>query len=90
MALYRSQMVAYARQQCAAAQQILATHVPEGAGCCAACGRATPCPARVEAQHLQTRYAPWLSADPEPAVSEHRFATPDLLVRPYVRNRARG
>ena len=88
MALYRSQMAAYARAQCDAAQLVLAGHVPDGADCCAACGRVTPCPARCEAQQLLLRYTPWLASAPAPA-GAHRFPQAGRLVRPYVRNAAR-
>jgi hypothetical protein len=90
MALYRSQMVAYAQAQCDLARQLLAAHVPDGADCCTACGRPAPCPVRSDASQVHARYGPWLVTDPAPAVSGHRFPVSGRLVRPYVRNHGRG
>lgn len=86
MALYRSQMVAYARGQRAAAQLVLAAHVPDGADCCAACGRPSPCRARAEAAQLHARYAAWLAETAEPLATEHGIPLSGRMVRPYVIN----
>jgi hypothetical protein len=85
MRLHRAQMRAYALAQCDAAQLVLTTHVADGAGCCAACGRPTPCPTRGEAAQLYARYAVWL-ASPTAPVNEHPYRQ---LVRPHTGNSGR-
>jgi hypothetical protein len=86
--LYRTQMAQYAREQVAAAQGVLQTHRTDGAGCCTACGRPAPCPARRDAEQRCHRYEGWLV--PQPVFgADHRFDRGGRLVRPYVQNTRR-
>jgi hypothetical protein len=85
MVLYRTQMAQYAREQVADARRVLDTHRTDGAGCCNACGRPAPCPARRDAEQRHRRYEGWL--EPQPVFGAgHRFDRAGQLVRPYVEN----
>ncbi len=87
--LYRTQMTQYAREQVAAALQVLATHLTDGAGCCAECGQPAPCPDRSNAEQQRQRYETWLA--PQPVFgADHRFDSVGDLVRPYIKNTGRA
>jgi hypothetical protein len=63
MATYQSgadTMRAYARGRVHDADQILARHQPDGAGCCTTCGRPIPCDDSAHAARLREHYRAWL------------------------------
>lgn len=83
MGIYQSGSVAdigeYVGEQLARADQLLATHQPDGGtGCCRACGRPAPCDTASNAAWLRDRYSSWDEAQPV------------ALVRPYVLHEVRG
>jgi hypothetical protein len=53
-------LAAYARERVAHGRQLIATHAPDGNGCCRRCGRLAPCDRAVHGQLLVDHYGRYL------------------------------
>lgn len=83
MSTYRSgdaTMRAYAQERAQDADQILAAHRRDGAGCCVACGRPAPCNDLVQAAALREHYRGWLDGARVWVDGAHAAAQ----IRPYL------
>jgi hypothetical protein len=56
------------------ANSLLAEHLRDGAGCCKACGRPSPCPERRRGGELLVHFGQWRSETWSPADGSHPAA----------------